>query len=216
MKIYFQSGSHTFLAHIEDRPYGKFIHIGGSEFTKCLEITISAANEGHILQIKSEPECGVDTFLKDGETVPMIRAALQFCSTIVPELKTYRLTDDSHIECGDKALTPPPRKLNKPFSLSHLYIARYGKAWYEANFGAHMMNPKKYEAYRAATTVLAEPKRKSFEWFAKKTGISEAQIEILKGPYENTTSWHDFFNSFGKDARCGAFFNWLPFLLKVC
>jgi hypothetical protein len=214
MKVYFQTGKHIFLAHVEDRPYGKFIHIGGSQFTKCLEITISAAAEGHILQIKGEPECGVNALLEDGDMVPMIKAALQFCSTVIPELKTYRLTDDSHIECGKKSPPPPPRKLNKPFSLSHFHLAKYGKTWYEDKFGARLSNPKKYEAYRAATKVLAEPKGKPFEWFAKKTGISQEQIDMLKGPYEKTTTWHEFFLSIGKDARCAAFFNWLPFFIE--
>jgi hypothetical protein len=241
MEYFFKVKKRIFRAFVEKRPYGFFITIGGKTFTKCMELSISvslmnnqngsldAASEhnvrgfnssfpptGILMQVKSEPECGYNSFLENGETPDMIKAGLQLCADIVPGLKLFRLNDDSNIECGESKGSSPPRSLGKPFSLPQYSIAIYGKTWYERHFGAKLENERKYIAYRNSVEILSKhiPDTMTFEEFSRQNVLSQEQVEILQGPFEKARTWYDFFKAVPRKQSCIAFYNWLPFFIN--
>lgn len=222
MEYFLRVKKRIFRALVEKRSYGFFITIGGKAFTKCMELSVSVSSSnssltppiGILMQVKSEPECGYDSFLENGETPDMIKAGLQLCASIVPGLKLFRLNDDSNIECGKSRSSSPPRALGKPFALPQLSIAIYGKTWYERHFGAVLENERKYSAYRNAVEVLSTPIGIPFEQFAMQNVLTDEQADILKEPFNTATTWHDFFKAVPRNMFCNAFYNWLPFFIN--
>jgi hypothetical protein len=102
--------------------FGYNIFIGGSYYN-CIEINVTL-NENNqisfakIIQIRSGPECGLSTFLEDGDTVDFIKASLQFCQNEFPALKEIEFDDASYIDCDDikKKIDNVKQLLEKPIS----------------------------------------------------------------------------------------------------
>jgi hypothetical protein len=202
---------HNFRVYIKQEQYYYYIYVGGKEFQKCVEIFINKEN-GKLCQIYSEPECW-SNLGKKGNTVDMIKGALQVCNTLFGTTN-FVFDDMSTIECGmSNKDGKPPRKLTSPFSLAHLYLAQRGKTWYEYNFNARISNSEKRVEYEKAIQRLYDPVAKSelmFDTFLRSVHINTMQSNYLKPFYESCSTWNEFFNAIPKSKICFAFFKWLP------
>jgi hypothetical protein len=210
----------SFKAVLTSQPFGYTVKIGGNSYLNCINISITLQNgivtKAKIGHIQSEPECGFGTLLENGKTVDFIKSVLQFCKLKFPSLRYIEFDDMSNIDCGISKDKAPPRRPEKPFSLSHFSITRTGKTWYENRFGAKPIDPKLYTKYRSAIETLYKPARLTFEAFCADAQFTNEQATILKEYYSPTQTWIDFFNSIPKVDQCKALYNWLPaFITKL-
>jgi hypothetical protein len=217
MKEHFKNNKHTFEATINENQFGTTIKIGGKTFNDCINISINKSDltRAIIPHIQSEPECSFDKILEEKETSDFIKVSLQYVCQKFPTVKVFKFDDMSKIDCGKKTLDIPPefRKLNKPFSLAHLYLAFHGETWYENRFGAKMINPKFYQVYKDAVKKLHEKITIDYDVFKTMNHINSAQDAILSKYYSNDKTYIEFFNSIPKSDRCTALYNWLPFFI---
>jgi hypothetical protein len=207
----FTSKLHVFNATVDTITH--VLNIGG-KYNKCVNITANingSKTHAYIDHIQSEPECTLDTILENSQASEMIRASIQFCKHMYPELTTIELSDASNIECGIKA----PRKRVKPFSLPHLSIATNKQTWYEKHFGAKYKFKSLQEKYVLNKLNLDKPIDVSFDEFAKMNILSEYQRTKLESYYNSAKSWYDFFISVPKEERCELFFNWLSTFINM-
>jgi hypothetical protein len=206
--IYFQSELHTFKMNIIKRHYGFYITIGG------MEIAIDLSTPGSLMQIYSEPERGIDSILqKNGdETVDMIKASLQMC-VILFNVTTFQFSDNSNIECGIRTMSEsPPRKMNKPLSLAHLTILKYGKTWYEYNFNAFIESKEPRVKYYHGIDQLQNPITMPYTTFARKYKLSDEHKDEFEQYYTGAESWIIFLQRIPKSKHCEM--TWLPTFLN--
>jgi len=217
----FRTRLNVFEATLNDSK--TFLKIGGKKYKDCINIAIVIKDGipvyAKIPHLESEPECGVEKFLDKSEkdaSVDFISGALQFVNSIFPSITRFEFMDDSKIECDvkEKAKERPPRKITKPLSLAHLYIAKYGSSWYELKFNAKLINERMYNDYKKATDVLSRAKNMTYDEFKAENSLSEEQEQILKPLYEASESWQSFFNSVPRESMCKAFSMWLPFFIN--
>lgn len=210
--VHFRNDNHIFKAVISPDSYGYSIKFGGN-YEKCITISITMVDKvpvyGIISHIQSEQECTLDTLLLHEETTNFVKACLQFCSMKFPGLKRFIFDDMSNIECGVSPSDKPPRRLGKPLSLAPLYIAIYGKTWYEMKFAAQMENPETYQSYRDSIEILSRPKDMEFSKFKQINKLNPEQEAILE-PLYSTETWSDFFKAIPRIQRCLVMYNWLP------
>lgn len=219
---YFTNNKHHYKAKINPDQYGGFfVKIGGKEYGDCINIDISKGDKhfiGKITHIQSERECTYDSILEDGDTVPFVKASLQFCCELFKNLNYFEFDDMSNIECGITKSGIPPRKLAKSLSLSYFSIALYGKTLYERQFGAKMENTINYNNYRNEVENLYKPIDLPYDSFKQQNKLSTEHDIILSKYYnysiEKSDTWIEFFNKIPKEERCAGFFNWLPFFIE--
>lgn len=222
--FYFKNAKHTFEATVKENVSTITIAIGGLTFKNCINVSIRKDPITHnpfalsiIPYIQSEPECGFSNMLDKGDTVDFIKASLQFVNKLYPTVTSFKFDDGSNVECGIYKTNKPPRKMEKPFSLAHLYIANYGKTWYEKQFNAKMLNEKMFNQYRNTMTVMDEKITTSYNNFKEWNFISDKQDKYLKQYYSLDKTWKEFFNAIPIKDRCVALFNWLPtFINELC
>ena len=211
---FFKTRRNTYKAVLTPQSFGYTVKIGGRSYLDCINISITLQNgnvtKAKIGHIQSEPECGFGTLLENGETVDFIKGALQFCKVKFPSLHTIEFDDMSMIDCGISKDKEPPRRLEKPFSLSHFSIARTGNTWYENKFGAKLIDSRLYANYRSAVHALHAPIGIPFETFCATAQITNEQAGILNTLYSPNHTWISFFNAIPKSKQCAAFYNWLP------
>lgn len=214
MQHYFSTKYNTYKATVKEN----FIKIGGDKYSDCINIAIiyekGIPSYAKIPHLQSEPECGIEKLLnksEKGATIDFIRGSIQFVHYIYPSIKRFEFMDDSKIECANNK---PPRKINKPLSLAHSYIAKYGKTWYEYNFGAKMTNNEQYTNYRKSIAVLSEKINMDYAMFKNVNFLSDEQDAILKPIYENSKTWFEFFNGIKKEEQCMVFSMWLPYFIN--
>jgi hypothetical protein len=217
---YFRNNKHTFKATINTSTLrGEISHsitIGGIN-DKCINMSVSVSNTdkkmaAEISRLESFPDCNFENFVEKGDTVDMIKTALQFIVHIFPEVKYIYFDDASNIDCG-KTLG---RKYEKPFSLAYLYLSQYGKTWYEYHFNAQQNNAKQYAIYQEKLKNLTAPINLSFSEIVK--FASEEQKTKFSKYFDKSIgkSWLELFNSIPVIERCPIFFNWLsPVIDKI-
>ena len=214
MKEYFKNNKHTFKASIN----GSHIKIGGKSYNDCINVAIyndtdNIPVKAKIPHLQSEPECSFDNILDNKDTVDFIKASLQYIHYKFPTIKIFEFDDMSHIDCGKTKSVIPPRKLDKPFSLAHLYLAMYGETWYENRFGAKMINKVLYNNYKEGLLKLNNKINIDYTVFKINNSINEKQDAILSKYYSKDKSWKEFFNDIPKDERCDSLFNWLQYYI---
>lgn len=199
-----------FKVQIKNNTFEYNIKVGSSFFQDCVEIIVFKTDDAHhkLAQIYSEPECWED--LVKGDTVEMIKGALQFVQTAF-NVHSFVLDDNSNIECGISTSKKPPRKFAKPFPLSHLYLATKGETWYENRFGAKILYDDIYQEYKNLKKTLFNPAKISFEEFVKYAHIPTEQRLFLLSYYDSNKTWIEFFNAIPKSKHCSL--NWLPFFI---
>jgi hypothetical protein len=207
-RLVFQAENNTYISTIKERHYGYYVTIGGKTFDGCIEILIKN-NDSSIAQIYSEPECGYTRDLTDGETVSMIKGALQLCQALFGVYK-FTLNDDSNIECGKKNMTrKPPRKPVKPLSLMFLSLAKYCKTWYEMNFNAYLEDINIRQQYYKGINNINSKINISYEDFANKISIDDEYYNELKSYFEKSKTWLELIRNIPKSKHC-ILLRWVP------
>lgn len=231
MKEYFKNDKHIFEANIKENIYEITIKIGGKSYNDisnlsdlslqptlcwrdCINISIHKGNptQAKIPHLQAEPECSFDKILEDKESSNFIKASLQYVSKKYPDIKKFLLDDMSNVDCGKKRLNvlPKMRKLDKPFSLSHLYLATHGETWYEKIFGAKMINIKLYDLYKESRNKLHGKIDIDYDKFKHLYSIDDNNDKIISNYYSKDKTWIEFFKSIPRDDRCKGLYNWLP------
>lgn len=213
--ITFSTATYSFDAQIKEEPFHYAVKIGGKEFMGCIELFVNKPEHPYykspkLAQVYSEPECWYQLG-KKGEIVDLLRGTFELCQ-ILFGVNVFCLNDNSNIECGITTRTSaPPRKLEKPFSLAHLSIAKKGKTWYEEHFNAFIQDADRRREYEQAVQQLDNPKQTDdFDSFAAINYLSREQYDGLKSLYESAATWRAFFANIPKDKTCSLLFNWLP------
>lgn len=211
---YFKTDKHIFQAVIQQQINGFTVKICGKSYDDCINISIYIDEQGNpihgkLSHIQSELECSFDSILKENDTVHFLSASLQFCKEKFPGIDGFDFDDMSMIDCGSSKNIQPPRRFEKPFSLAHFTLAKYGKTWYEMKFGARMSNKELYSIYRRHTETLNESIQMSFDEFIHKSSISHTQISTIEPYFSPSKTWHEFFKSIPKYIQCYVLFNWL-------
>jgi hypothetical protein len=214
---YFRNNKHTFKAIVNSSEMlGKKYHsiIIGGIYKDCINMSIKIGELGHvelatIPHLESFPDCNLENFSEKGDTVDMIRAAIQFIAYLFPAVKYITFEDASNIDCG----ITKNRKHEKPFSLAYLYLSQYGKTWYEYHFNATLTNKVFYNLYREETKNLFDKTKLDTSLLYVYTNSEQKD---MIAPYLldiSGKSWIDFFNSIPISKRCSIFFNWLGQLI---
>lgn len=225
---YIKSGKYTFkitrnILSYDNRIISHTYKIGGDTYDSCVNISYQYSKDNipisvSIPHLLYEPECSVETNLeKGGGTEIMINTILEYAYNDVKTLPIFYFDDMSHIDCIEKDVKlQPPRKLIMPVNLAFFYIAYHGKTWYEARFNAEMKNKEKYKKYRNSLTFLTNPDDKlSYADFLQLIKLSSNdEIEYLKGIYESSATYRDFFEKIPKDKRCKILYQWLNTFMK--
>ena len=192
------------------------IRIGGNKFKECVNITILGLNNNKatIPHIKIEPECGYNKLLPTGFGTKLVEISLNIIKMFFHNLQIFTFDDASQIECETLKNTELPRKLKKPLNLPSLYIALYGKTWYEQKFKAKILDDNKYKEYKEKVKVLYTIVNLQFYDFLKLADLHETSPQAIKlrSYYEkayNNMSWIDMFQSIPKKEHCEIFWNWL-------
>jgi hypothetical protein len=211
--LYYRSGKQVYKVKLKFERQHVFIRVGG-QFEDCVEIFIYLDGRvPYLAQIYSEPECGYTAFLDQGDSVHMVKSALQLCQMLF-RVSVFTLKDKSNIECAKEGKEEhmkraPPRKLKKPLSLAHLSIVNSSATWYERHFQAYLEKPEDRVKYKQGLENLGGAVVLSYDDFAKKAMLTHAQYEEMRPYYEAAGSWMEFFKAVPKDRQCDMF-PWLP------
>lgn len=211
--VLFHSAKHVFKITCKDNGYQFYLTFGGKEFGECIEIFVFDTGKTILSQVYSEKECGYDSILADGETVDMIKSCLQVAEALF-RTQTFIFHDNSQIECGIKDITQsPPRKLQKPYSLTHLHLMKNGKTWYEEHFSAELLDKYMESIYFKNRKELDKPIDISFETLSKTykfdVSIKEELLPFYEDAITNKRSWKEFFRSIPKSKICTVLL-WVP------
>lgn len=214
---YFKTNKNIFkvIIHKDNGMYT--LKIGGDNYNDCINISIKTTEQGEPTQVKighiqSELECGVRSVMSD--TVHFVSAALQYCVQRFPGIKQFEFDDMSRIDCGTTKNKNAPRHMEKPFSLAHFSLAKYGQTWYEQKFGAKMVNSQLYTIYRNNVQKLFQPIGLSFNEFTQFTFMTSNQEHELKPYFSPLQTWVEFFTSIPKTKHCTVLFNWLETFIE--
>jgi hypothetical protein len=129
MSIYYKikSDPYTFAAIIfkEHEQLTRF-YFGGKE--KCVFISIYKDDDmANLDTIGHGYNCALDGDLPRGEgTIKLLKSALKFLLYMFPSITSISLLDKSNIECAR----------NTKMYLAYIYLAVYGKTWYQKHFDA--------------------------------------------------------------------------------
>lgn len=108
--------------------------------------SITTATLGGVRYHKNCIEEGPEEILPRKYTVMMVRTALSFILHKFKHVKEFELLDVSTIKCKTKVRVP----------LNLFYIAKTGKTWYEAKFGAFIEKEKHRDLYKQAVQRLKD------------------------------------------------------------
>ena len=214
---YFKTNKNIFKVNINKDNSMYTIKIGGKHFGDCINISIKTTDQGEPTQVKighiqSELECGVRSVMND--TVHFVSAALQYCKQRFPGIQQFEFDDMSRIDCGTTKNKEPPRHLEKPFSLAHFSLAKYGQTWYEQKFGARMLNTQVYTIYRNNAQKLFQPIQMTFNEFTKMSFMTTNQEHEIEKYFSPLKTWVEFFTSIPKTKHCNILFNWLESFIE--
>lgn len=217
---YFITDKYTFQAKIHEQINGYTVKIGGRNYGDCINISVYINEKrepihAKLSHIQSEVECSFDSILKENDSVHFLTASLQFCKQRFPGIQGFGFDDMSNIDCGKSKNNTPPRRFEKPFSLAHFSLAKYGKTWYELKFGARMSNKELYSTYRQHTQILNQPIQMTFDELIRKSLCSSHQITKLEPYFSPSKTWHEFFNSIPNHEQCYVLLNWLPEFMNI-
>jgi len=208
--LYFQTDDALFTVQINDESYHYSIKVGSRYFKDCVDIIVNKIQSQHqkLAQIYSEPECWSD--LTKGNTVQMIKGALQFVQTLF-NVHSFEFDDNSNIECGvTNMIQKSPRKLSTPFRLGHYYLAIKGETWYEVQFSATMVDKERYTEYKKRCEIFEKPVTITVDEFFEHAKMTIKQQDYLAKYYAPQKTWRTFFSSIPQSQHCFAFYNWLP------
>jgi hypothetical protein len=211
--LYYRSGTQIYKTKLKFERQHVYIRVGG-QFESCVEIFIYLNDRiPYLAQIYSEPECGYTAFLEQGDSIHMVKSALQLCQMLF-RVSKFKLKDKSNIECAketkeERMKREPPRKLKKPLSLAHLSIVNSSATWYERHFQAYLENLKDNANYKQGLENLEGAISMSYDDFADEAMLTHVQYDELRPYYEGAKTWMEFFRAVPKGRQCDLF-PWLP------
>ena len=199
------------------------IRFGGR--TDCIDISIYTTEEDkdypNIDAIGYDKNCVIDEsnagLLPGTGTVIMVKTALQFVKMLYPNIKHFLFKDLSNIYCHG----------GTNFPLSTLYIAKYGRTWYQTHFDAeptlkkdkieiqrvhHYLNKNIKLEYDTFYSTFIKPHLR----YMKK--IKTNQIyEVFKESYDENKTYLNFFYQLAEHGDCVMLQEWLPaFIASIC
>jgi hypothetical protein len=217
---------YKFLAVVEEAGGGNLrITFGGK--IACISISVYADDpDAHISGIKYSKKCALPPSNANGNanatlyplerasgTEAMVSAALQFVFRRFRRVRGVTLKDKSHVR------SEVVQGLEIP--LQPLYIAKHGKTWYEAKFGAELESPDQRARYAAGVAELRSLRlHGDYDEFFKSAilrhldALDEADFaegEGLREYYEQGGTLESFVRNALEDGIDGAYFaDWLP------
>jgi len=188
------------------------INLGAKE-KGCVSIEASTKkqkiipyNVAHIIYVKYDKSCNRSETLQSGTgTRHMITTALNITKKLCPWIDKFEFDDASAKLCT---------KNGPEISLSYLYIALYGKTWYEQHFDAVLKNEVHNEYYKKCLKKL---RSKKFKEISPYTTINPLFNINLPKPcvtlYDNSSTLKDFFSrlleTYSKETICTILAPWL-------
>jgi hypothetical protein len=162
-------------------------------------------------EIEYNKACNKDSTLQSGQgTRDMIYLAMNVVQTLCPWVTSFSLRDASARMCQS----------NGPeINLSDMYIALYGKTWYENHFKAKIQNYDTYELYRK---LLKKLKSKTFkiaspyERFSRAFNLNFTEDIIII--YNKSLTFKEFFeklnNTIPKEDLCLLLQSWITKFIR--
>lgn len=159
-----------------------------------------------------DSKCAIDKDLERGTgTISMINVLLSETLKRYPYVKKFTFRDNSLIPCDN----------GKQISLLHLTLIKYNMSWYESHFHASIENPVYSKKYKDGLIILNDKELKmSFDDFKNKIKAftTEADLLVLKGYYEATSTYSLFFKEIldkeGKKRQCNLVVSWIDMFLQ--
>lgn len=140
------------ISNNENKPIRYVFNIGAKE-KGCVSLEVMTPNQtilpytvAYIIYVKYNKDCNISGNLESGMgTRHMILVSLNVAIQICPWIEKFEFDDASARMCHP----------NGPeVSLSYLYIALYGKTWYEKHFDAVLKNEQQQQYYSKALKKL--------------------------------------------------------------
>jgi hypothetical protein len=210
-----ESTPYKFGAIVRKLPHEQrtIVSIGGKK--ECLNFSIYWDDNRHHLEgMNYDENCVMnesEKLVPNAGTVKMLKASLKFILYLYPNTKSVTLKDSSFLKC----------KKSIKVSLSDLYIAKYGKTWYQYKFNAIPENETEYFQYlMSINTILEKPITQSFEEFYK-AYIKLHRIQIknlndnLQQIYTQSHTMREFITNVHKfTTDCRIFESWLSYYMS--
>jgi hypothetical protein len=175
----------------------------GSYNKKCVQIDVPLRDPtGTLIWVegKGVKECSLEAFIEKGLAKHMVLLGCTIARDINPHLRRLNLDDCSKFDCRVQALK------TIPVSMKAFHIAFHGTTWYEYNFNAKLQFD--HEVYLELKKHLYSPEHKPLRF----DFMNEELSTILKPLYNQTTTWHNFFQLIQqtyKDTKCAKVYPWI-------
>jgi hypothetical protein len=202
------------------------VRFGGK--TDCIDFSIFTTTEDkdypNIDAIGYNRECAVNNqldknagLLPQTGTVIMVKTALRFIKELYPNTKYFIFKDLSHITCYGKI----------QLRLSSLYIAKYGKTWYQMKFNAKPVKQSDKTAMKRTNSYLNQQLKMDYDIFYNKyikpfhRSMRKLKVEQLyeafKESYDSNNTYMEFFLKISENQDCIILQEWLPaFIRSIC
>lgn len=195
------------------------IHFGG--ITKCVFIDVYDEHyQAHLDAVGHKLECNLAGNLsRKRGTQDMIKAAITFTFKKFKSQTSISLKDVSNVSCNNGARV----------SLLHLYLALYGKSWYQKHFGFIPEVSEHVKLIRELNRQLRKPIVESFDDFFDRTvgkekykkGVKQIIKDTLKPIYVDAAthnrSYRDFIAQVKDNHDCVVFYKWLrSYVNSIC
>ena len=159
------------------------IFVGGTRY--CVNMVLEP--EITWLNWLSTDEGGCEmggAMIRKERTVQMVDLAFTILRTYFPERTVITLMDGSGYSWTGA------RQTKNKINFVNGYVVLYGKTWYEDRFGATMLNPERYQAYREQVAIgFDDPSRKP-------EGFSFGRNSEVEPLYKESATWREFIEKF--------------------
>jgi len=209
-------------------PYSRGFKIGGTEYSDCVNVSITYDVYGNPISAKIPtlvyvPECSFTAPLERGEgSVAIIKTLLRHVNKKIPTIKTFEFEDMSTIECGTEEEKHQKQHRKKgtyamPTTLYNFSIAFNGITWYEKHFNAYYKSQEDHKKYREQiANFLTKQKMMPFIEFLTIAKPSSKIKDELEALYTKASSYGDFFDSIKYENRCRLVRDWIASFMEHC
>lgn len=187
------------------------IRVGGKD--DCVNITIPMNTKKTTAKLSMVESIGKSctnngAVIRGPATIEMLNLAFTIVIEIAPHITAIELDDMSRIPC----ITPTGQAM---VSLSAMYIAMYGKTWYQDKFGAVLKDEDHWKEYKRLLKNRDDPEAKPAEF-----RFNNEYLEgILPPLYAESRTWAEFFEkiktNYPADRRCAILQPWLHNALLI-
>ena len=143
----------------------------------------------------------------------MIRALLNHIHSQIPTIREVTFEDNTNIECMDD-----DAENVRVIPLYYFSIAFNGETWYEKHFNARQKDSKRHAEYKLRiNSLLNVPDTKSSVTFSQFVEMTAPPLEIaeeLRGYYDRSNTFGEFFQSMPKPDRCRLVRDWIGDFMK--